>query len=187
VTDFALRERLGYQIPADKVMWDHQGNPKKLSLSSEKAGSGSPAQPPSKKSRAHKNIGASSKAATDSQPIWIATVHLGLHLNPRLKAPRWLNVVVGEGSSGLKQKSGEDASASEPPTKKRRAGKAKELLWTIAFVCSDSVPASYGPPSNSRDVRPSDKAISLDVVPLDAQQEPNASGNRTGNPSSPNR
>ena len=72
MTDFAIREQLGYQIPTNKVKWDSQGNPKKLSLSFKKAGLGPPTRPPSKKSRAHKNIGALGKATVGSQPTRIA-------------------------------------------------------------------------------------------------------------------
>jgi hypothetical protein len=68
VTDLALREYLGYQIPVDKVAWDCQGNPKKPYLPSKKVVSGSPARPPSKKSWAHKNVGASNKLAVDPKP-----------------------------------------------------------------------------------------------------------------------
>jgi hypothetical protein len=51
-----------------------------------------------------------------------------------------------------KQKSGEDASASEPPTNKGQVGKAMELLLTIAFIHSDSDPAYYRLLSDSGDV-----------------------------------
>jgi hypothetical protein len=117
VIDSALRKQLGYQIPADKVMWDRQGNLKKLSLSSENVGTGSLARPPSKKSLAHKNIDASSKAATDSQPIRTAAV-FGPPPNSKAQGSS-STLVVEEGLSGLKQKSGEDAFSLEPSTKKR--------------------------------------------------------------------
>ena len=73
MSDSTLRERLRYQIQADKVMWDRQGNLKKLPSSFENMGSSSPAQPPSKKSRAHKNIGTLSKAGADPQPVRTTT------------------------------------------------------------------------------------------------------------------
>jgi hypothetical protein len=47
VTNSAIHEHLGYQIPVEKVAWDRQGNPKKSSLPSKKVVPGSPARPPS--------------------------------------------------------------------------------------------------------------------------------------------
>jgi hypothetical protein len=110
VCNSALRERFGYPIPANKVMWDCQGNPKMAGQGNpkkagrgnpKKAGQGNPnkagsSSGPSKKSRAaHKNMGTSSQAGAD--PISLAAV-------------------VEEGPSGPKRKSGE--GPSEPPTKK---------------------------------------------------------------------
>jgi hypothetical protein len=103
---------LGYQIPDDKVMWDRYGNPKKLSLSSEKVVLGSPARPQSKKSRAHKNIGASSKAVADPQPTRTTVTSGPL---PQSKAQGSSSAsMVEEGSSVPKRKCGEDVSAKGP-------------------------------------------------------------------------
>jgi hypothetical protein len=154
VTDFALRERLGYQMPVDKVDM--------------KARSSSYARSPSKKSWAHKNIGTSSKAGAGLQPVQTATA-LGPSPMPNAQSPL-LALVAEEGSSRPKQKSDGDASAIVPLTKKGRVDKARKLLWTIAHVRSNAVFASYGPSNDSGDARPSDGVVPLDDVPLDAQQ-----------------
>jgi hypothetical protein len=73
VIDSALREYLGYQIPIDKVAWDHQGNLKKPYLPSERVVSGLHAGPPSMKSRAHKNISTLSKSIVDPKSeMWLS-------------------------------------------------------------------------------------------------------------------
>jgi hypothetical protein len=151
VTDSALQEQLGYQIPVDKVMWDRQGNPKKLSLSSEKVASDSPARPSSKKSRAHKNIGTSSKAVADPQPT--RTV-MAFGPPPQFKAQGSSSAfVVGEGSSILKRKSSENVSTSGPPSKKGLVDKVRELLQTIASVHFNSIPTFFGRSGEPEDVR----------------------------------
>ena len=186
MSDWALRERFGYPIAANKVMWDRQGNPKgnpkgnSKKLPSEKAGSSSLARPPSKKSRANKNIDPSSQAGADRQPV--------PRTGPQSSS---LAPVVEEGTSGPKRKSGEgdSESPSEPQTKKGRAHMGRELLRAIELARSDAVSISYEPPGESRDVWFSDEEISLNVAPSNAQQgereDPSAGGNGTGNPPAP--
>jgi hypothetical protein len=53
--------------------------------------------------------------------------------------------VVEEGSSVPKRKFGEEIFATGPPPKRGRADKVRELLRTIAFVRSNSIPTSFGP------------------------------------------
>jgi hypothetical protein len=104
---------------------------------------GSPARPLSKKSRAHKNISASSKAVADPQPTRTAPAS---GPPPQSKAQGSSSAfVVEEGSSVPKRKFGEDIFATRPPPKRGRADKARELLRMIAFVRSNSIPTSFGP------------------------------------------
>jgi hypothetical protein len=116
VTDLALCEYLGYQILADKVAWDCQGNPKKPFLPSKKVVSGSLARPSSKKSWAHKNVGASNKLTVDPKPGQKDVV---IGPSSLRRAHNFVTTLVaGEESSAPKRKSSVDASPSIPPQKK---------------------------------------------------------------------
>lgn len=79
---------------------------------------------------------------------------------------------AGERSSAAKGKLGVDAPASVPLQKNERVEKGKELLWMIAFVHTDSILVSFGPPGGSEEAQapnPSTDVVLLDVVPLDTQ------------------
>jgi hypothetical protein len=116
--------------------------------------------PPSKKSQAHKNIGTSSKAGAGLQPVRAVAAPRPL-LKPNAQGSS-LAPAAGEGLLEPKRKSGRDAFAVEPSTKKGRVDKARELLWTIALVRFDVVSASYRPPGDLGDACPSDGVVPLD-------------------------
>ena len=65
VTDFALREDLGYRILDNKVFWDCQGKLKKQVLTSNKVVQKSPSRVHSKKTWAYKIITQSDKPTTN--------------------------------------------------------------------------------------------------------------------------
>jgi hypothetical protein len=124
VTDSTLHEHLGYHILVDKVAWDRQGNPKKPSLPSERVVLSSHARPPSKKSRAHKNVSALRKSTTAPKSAQKDAV-TGSSSHHQVRENKEIASTVREGSSTAKRKLSVDAPASILLEKKGVSGKGK--------------------------------------------------------------
>lgn len=147
VTDSALWEQLGYQILADKVLWDRRGNPKKPVPSFDKVVQKSPAQVQSKKTRAHKTVNPLDKPAVVKASALRGS---GSASKPFACPQVWGTVsptsVAKANPPAPKRKANKGKDPLEEPLKKAQVDKSLELLSLVSSVKSDSIAVSFGEP-----------------------------------------